>query len=176
MAKRTCFLCSIFILCVFNSLHLFTDAFVFTSFSCCFCRVFSFSIVRSSSISYEVRCCCCCCCFFLSASAHSLSFISHFSSFFHAPFHCLDTTSLILKFFFVRQSYRRCCHRRRFVRSFSFVISHALVMYIQFISLFSICLIPTTTRHNGDQTNVIVHRAPNVQKPYTHTLTHNPVK
>lgn len=41
MVKRTCFFPFNFI-SLFNSLHLFTDAFVFTSFSCCFLCAVSF--------------------------------------------------------------------------------------------------------------------------------------
>lgn len=123
MAKRTCFFYSISFSVQF-SLHLFTDAFVFTSFRVVFCRFFSLSLFFLS-ISYEM--------FFFSFGWRSQFELYFTFQFLSRLVHCLDTTNLMLYFL--------CA--RRFVRFH--LRFHTLVMYIQFFFV-SICLIQTTTQ------------------------------
>lgn len=108
-----------------------------------------------------------CACVFFFSKRSQLSFIIHFSS---CSFFTLGSLFRHYKFNAEFFSHRRCGrHCRRFVHSLSFVISHALVMYIQFGALF--LSVWFRQRHNGDQTNVIVHRAQNAK-----AQTHTPVK
>lgn len=111
MAKRTCFFSFNFI-SLLNSLHLFTDAFVFTSFSCCFCVVLF-------PCPFHTRC-------FFSHSVGTLTHTQQFELYFTFQFlFTLGSLFRHYKFnailsFFVR----------RFIRFH--LRFHTLVMYIQF--------------------------------------------
>lgn len=115
MAKRTCFFSFNFI-SLFNSLHLFTDAFVFTSFSCCFCVVLF-------PCPFHTRC-------FFSHSVGTLTHTQQFELYFTFQFlFTLGSLFRHYKFNAILSFLRPPFH------SFSFAISHSCNVHsIQFDS------------------------------------------
>lgn len=113
IAKRTCvFLFVQFYFSVFNSLHLFTDAFVFTSFSCCFVLSFYFACPFHTG------------CFFIPlAHTHTLTY-TQFELYF--TFQFLFTLGSLFRHYNFNAVYSLSFFASlQPFRSFSFAISHS---------------------------------------------------